>query len=81
MVSFGTQRGIGLGWYANNCMCTEYAHLTDPVFLDKCLVGSVSALVEFNFTGIKVSGVCTVSPHGLFLFRNRIERGRDRIEE
>ena len=23
MVSFGTQRGIGVGWYANNCKCSE----------------------------------------------------------
>lgn len=58
MVSFGTQRGIQVGWYGNNCMCSEFGTLTDSAFLDACLVGTVHALVEFNFSGIKLDGEC-----------------------
>jgi alpha-galactosidase len=56
MVSFGTQHGIQVGWYGNNCKCSEFQLLTDPAFLDKCLVGTVSALVEYNFTALKLDG-------------------------
>ena len=39
----------------NNCNCAEH-NLTDETFLDLTITQSVKALVEYNFTGLKLDG-------------------------
>ena len=39
----------------NNCNCAEH-NLTDEAFLDLTITQSVKALVEYNFTGLKLDG-------------------------
>ena len=39
----------------NNCNCAEH-NLTDEAFLDLTITQSVEALVEYNFTGLKLDG-------------------------
>ena len=41
--------------YMNNCNCAEH-NLTDETFLDLTITQSVKALVEYNFTGLKLDG-------------------------
>ena len=39
----------------NNCNCAEH-NLTNEAFLDLTITQSVKALVEYNFTGLKLDG-------------------------
>ena len=55
MVSFGTSRGLQVGWYSNNCNCAEH-NLTDPDFVDLTVRKTVEALVAYNFSGLKLDG-------------------------
>lgn len=46
MTNFGHSLGLTVGWYGNNCGCSD--HGSDP----KYYVGDVSALFEFGFDSV-----------------------------
>ena len=56
MVAFGTSRGLQVGWYLNNCKCSEASSLTDRSFVDLTMQKTVEVMVELNFSGVKFDG-------------------------
>lgn len=51
MVAYGARRGLQVGWYLNNCDCSERATLKDAAFIDLTMRQTVKAMVAMNFTG------------------------------
>ena len=51
MVKHGNAGGLKVGWYMNNCKCSEKATLLDPSFVDLAMKKSVDAMVKMGFVG------------------------------
>eukprot|EP01047_Picozoa_sp_COSAG01_P027959 COSAG01_NODE_1863_length_9037_cov_37.811591_11_plen_333_part_00 len=56
-MAFGTERGLLVGWYLNNCKCSERGKLLDPAFVDLTMRQTVATMVHrYNFSGVKFDG-------------------------
>ena len=54
MVKFGHDRNLTVGWYGNNCVCSEHGFSTEDVY--KQIEGDVKATIRYKFDGIKLDG-------------------------
>eukprot|EP00729_Bicosta_minor_P001884 gene1884-17200_t len=54
MVDHGHQVGIRVGWYMNNCICSERQFPPTGEMVTKIMEKSVAALVGFKFDGLKL---------------------------
>ena len=54
MVEYGHAQNLTVGWYANNCVCSEHGFSDEEVNLQ--IEGDVKAAVKFKFDGIKLDG-------------------------
>jgi alpha-galactosidase len=56
MVDYGHGKGLTVGWYGNNCICSEHEFVKDAAFAEKCYAGDVQSTVDFGFDSIKLDG-------------------------
>jgi alpha-galactosidase len=54
MVSYGHARNLTVGWYGNNCVCSEHGFSKEDVELQ--IKGDVNATLKYKFDGIKLDG-------------------------
>jgi len=54
MVAHGHSLGLHIGWYINNCICGEQQFRNDHQMQDKIFRGTVRALVDYGFDGVKI---------------------------
>lgn len=68
MVAAAHARGLKAGWYMNNCICSEHVFEGDAV--EAVLTGSVRALHDLGFDGLKLDS-CSQVEHGPRSMYNR----------
>ena len=54
MTDYGHARGMRMGWYENNCICTEFAWKRWKVSEATTIRSSVRALTAYGFDGVKL---------------------------
>jgi len=55
MTDHGHALNINVGWYMNNCICSEHM-FKDPIAIRNHMERSVAAIVNLGFDGIKLDG-------------------------
>ena len=53
MTAHGHRLGLRVGWYMNNCICSEH-QFTDDAMIRKVMEKSAAAVGSFNFDGLKL---------------------------
>jgi alpha-galactosidase len=56
MTDHAHSHGLSVGWYGNNCICSEHEFKADDPMVDKVYHGDVAATVGYGFDGIKLDG-------------------------
>eukprot|EP01061_Rhynchopus_euleeides_P036021 TRINITY_DN606_c0_g1_i1.p2 TRINITY_DN606_c0_g1~~TRINITY_DN606_c0_g1_i1.p2 ORF type:complete len:417 (+),score=173.06 TRINITY_DN606_c0_g1_i1:56-1306(+) len=55
MTMYGQNKGLRVGWYANNCICREQG-FTDTDYVNAHMQQMAKAAADFGFDGIKLDG-------------------------
>eukprot|EP00937_MAST-01D_sp_MAST-1D-sp2_P001739 g1739.t1 len=55
MTDHGHELGLRVGWYMNNCICSEHM-FKDQDAIAKHMQGSVDAIIKYGFDGVKLDG-------------------------
>lgn len=55
MTDHGHSLGLRVGWYMNNCICSEH-QFKDQDAIAKHMQGSVDAIVKYGYDGVKLDG-------------------------
>jgi len=53
MMKHARSRGLTMGWYANNCICSETEYVS-PKEITTHYAGDVRSIIEYGFSGVKV---------------------------
>lgn len=55
MTDYGHAKGLFIGWYMNNCICSEN-QFKDEGYIAKHMEQSVKAIIDFGYDGVKLDG-------------------------
>ena len=54
MVAYGHRKKLTVGWYGNNCVCSEHGFSSEE--MNQQIEGDVNATIKYKFDGIKLDG-------------------------